>query len=149
MSKFYHSQRVGKPSKFYCYVKLYRIKGFVMQIRVYYEDTDIGGVVYYVNYLKFIERARSELFFERGLSPIVDGGSFVVRSVRAEYLKSAVFGDLLVVKTEFVEMRAASLTLFQEIFRGDEKLFEATVRLAFVQDGKPARIPQDIALIFK
>ncbi len=120
-----------------------------MQIRVYYEDTDIGGVVYYVNYLKFIERARSELFFERGLSPIVDGGSFVVRSVRAEYLKSAVFGDLLVVKTEFVEMRAASLTLFQEIFRGDEKLFEATVRLAFVQDGKPARIPQDIALIFK
>jgi len=129
--------------------KLCKIKGFVMQIRVYYEDTDVGGVVYHSNYLKFCERARSELFFEREISPILDEGAFVVRSLKADFLKPAVFGDLLNVKTEFVEMKAASLTLSQEIFRGEEKLFAATVRLAFVRDGKPAKIPQNATTVFR
>lgn len=119
-----------------------------MNIRVYYEDTDVGGVVYYANYLKFIERARSELFFEKGLSPIVDDGAFVVRSLNAEYLKPAVFGDLLDVTTSLKSIKSASLELFQEIFRGEEKLFEATVRLAFVRDQKPAKIPQSVISIF-
>lgn len=119
-----------------------------MKIRVYYEDTDIGGVVYYANYLKFIERARSEIFFENGLSPIIEGGAFVVRSLRAEYLKSAVFGDVLDVKTKLADMKAASLTLFQEVFRGEEKLFEAYVKLAYVKDGRPAKIPSEAALLF-
>lgn len=120
-----------------------------MKIRVYYEDTDVGGVVYYANYLKFIERARSELFFAKGLSPIIGDGAFVVRSLNAEYLKPAVFGDLLDVQTEFVEMKAASLVLHQSVLRDGKKLFEADVRLAFVNGGKPAKIPQEIALVFK
>jgi acyl-CoA thioester hydrolase len=119
-----------------------------MRIRVYYEDTDVGGVVYYANYLKFIERARSELFFEKGLSPIIDDGAFVVRSLNAEYLKPAVFGDLLDVQTEFVEMKAASLVLHQSVLRDGKKLFEANVRLAFVSGGKPSKIPRGVALIF-
>ncbi|HOI83626.1 MAG TPA: YbgC/FadM family acyl-CoA thioesterase [Campylobacterales bacterium] len=119
-----------------------------MQVRVYYEDTDVGGVVYHSNYLKFCERARSELFFERGMSPILDEGAFVVRSLKADFLKPAVFGDLLDVKTEFVEMKAASLVLRQSVLRGGEKLFEAEVRLAFVNGGKPSKIPQSAALIF-
>jgi len=119
-----------------------------MKIRVYYEDTDVGGVVYHSNYLKFCERARSELFFERGMSPILDEGAFVVRSLKADFFKPAVFGDLLDVQTEFVEMRAASLVLCQSVFRDGERLFEAEVRLAFVNGGKPSKIPQGAALIF-
>lgn len=120
-----------------------------MRIRVYYEDTDVGGVVYYANYLKFIERARSELFFERGISPILDEGAFVVRSLKADFIKSAVFGDLLDVQTQMVDMKAASLTLKQTITRGEERLFEAEVRLAFVSKGKPSKIPPSICAIFK
>ncbi len=123
-------------------------KEIKMNIRVYYEDTDIGGVVYYANYLKFIERARSEIFFERGLSPISQEGAFVVRSLSAEYLKPARFGDMLEIKTTPIEIKAASLTLFQEIFRDGEKLFEAKVRLAFLRDAKPAKMPQQAALLF-
>ncbi len=119
-----------------------------MQIRVYYEDTDIGGVVYHSNYLKFCERARSELFFERGMSPILDEGAFVVRSLKADFLKPAMFGDLLDVKTELLHMKGASLTLKQTISRGEERLFEAEICLAFVKGGKPARIPSKVAAIF-
>jgi acyl-CoA thioester hydrolase len=119
-----------------------------MRIRVYYEDTDVGGVVYYANYLKFIERARSELFFERGLSPILDEGAFVVRSLKAEYLKPAKFGDVLEINTLCADIKSASITLHQEIFRDNEKLFEADVRLAFVNKGKPAKIPTGVAALF-
>ncbi len=119
-----------------------------MRIRVYYEDTDVGGVVYHSNYLKFCERARSELFFSRDMSPILEEGAFVVRSLKADFLKPAVFGDLLDVVTEFLDMKAASLTLRQVILRGEELLFEAQIRLAFVKDGKPVKIPQNTATIF-
>jgi len=120
-----------------------------MKIRVYYEDTDIGGVVYYANYFKFIERARSELFFERGLSPIDGRGHFVVRAINADFLSSAKFGDLLDVGTQLLTLRAASVDLRQKVFRGDELLFEATVKLAFISGGKPSKIPQDIKDIFE
>jgi acyl-CoA thioester hydrolase len=119
-----------------------------MKIRLYYEDTDVGGGVYHANYLKFCERARSELFFERGLSPILDEGAFVVRSIKADFLKPARFGDIIEVKTSCLDVKAASAVLLQEIFRDDEKLFVAEVRLAFVLDGKPTKIPQGTALIF-
>jgi acyl-CoA thioester hydrolase len=120
-----------------------------MKIRVYYEDTDIGGVVYYANYLKFIERARSELFFERGLSPFDERGHFVVRSLCAEFVKSARFGDMLDVRTQAATLRAASVDLRQTVFCGDELLFEATVKLAYIGGGKVAKIPQDLRDIFE
>jgi len=129
--------------------KLYKIKGFVMQVRVYYEDTDIGGVVYYANYLKFCERARSEIFFERGLSPIGESGAFVVKSLSAEYLKSAVFGDELQITTKVIEKKGASISLLQEVFRGEEKLFCMNIRLAFVKDSKPSKIPPEIISLFE
>ena len=93
-----------------------------MQVRVYYEDTDIGGVVYYANYLKFCERARSEMFFERGVSPIIEGGAFVVKSLKAEYIKSARFGDILDVETKLSELKGASALLSQKIYRDGEPL---------------------------
>ena len=113
-----------------------------MQVRVYYEDTDIGGVVYYANYLKFCERARSEMFFERGVSPIIEGGAFVVKSLKAEYIKSARFGDILDVETKLSELKGASALLSQKIYRDGESLFECDVKLVFLKDAKPSKIPK-------
>jgi acyl-CoA thioester hydrolase len=128
---------------------LYILKEEEMKIRVYYEDTDIGGVVYYANYLKFIERARSELFFERGLLPFDEHGHFVVRSLCAEFLKSAKFGDTLDMHTQLTTLRAASVDLRQKVFCDDELLFEATIKLAYIGNGKVSKIPQDLRDIFE
>lgn len=120
-----------------------------MIIRIFYEDTDCGGVVYYANYLKFCERARSELFFQKGLSPHKDNEFFVVKSVQADYLKSAVFGDILEVKTKLVERKSASIVMNQEVFRDGELLFKGTFKLAFLKDFKPSKIPSEFFEIFK
>ena len=119
-----------------------------MKFRIYYEDTDCGGVVYYANYLKFCERARSELFFQKGLSPHKNNEFFVVKSVTADYVKSAVFGDIIEVKTNLVEKKSASIIMYQEIFRNDELLFKANFKLAFLKDFKPSKIPQEFFEIF-
>ncbi|OHD77531.1 MAG: acyl-CoA thioester hydrolase, partial [Sulfuricurvum sp. GWF2_44_89] len=84
-----------------------------MTIRIYYEDTDVGGVVYHSNYLNFCERARSQLFFDAGRSPILEGGHFVAKHIDADYLKSAKFGDILEVETTLIEMKNASFTFLQ------------------------------------
>lgn len=113
-----------------------------MQIRVYYDDTDAGGIVYHANYLKFCERARSELFFARGLSPAIDGGHFVVRRIEADFFRSAKLGDLLTVAHEIIEIKHTSLILLQSVWLEDVKLFEMKSVLVFAKDGKPIRIEQ-------
>ena len=120
-----------------------------IKFRIYYEDTDCGGVVYYANYLKFCERARSELFFQKGLSPHKDNEFFVVKSVTADYVKSAVFGDIVEVKTKLIEKKLASIVMYQEVFRNDELLFKGTFKLAFLKDFKPSKIPLEFFEIFK
>lgn len=119
-----------------------------MKIRVYYEDTDCGNVVYYANYLKFCERARSELFFQKDLSPHNGDEFFVVKSVQADYIKSAIFGDILEMKTQLIEKKLASIMVYQEIFRGEELLFKATFKLAFLKNYKPSKIPKEFFEIF-
>lgn len=126
-----------------------KIWSYWVKLRIYYEDTDCGGVVYYANYLKFCERARSELFFQKGLSPHKDNEFFVVKSVTADYIKSAVFGDIIEIKTELIEKKSASIIMYQEIFRNDELLFKATFKLAFLKDFKPSKIPLEFFEIFK
>lgn len=112
-----------------------------MKIRVYYEDTDVGGVVYHSNYLNFCERARSDIFFEKGFNPILEGGHFVARKVVADFLMSAKFGDLLDVHTSLVKMRAASFILLQTISKDGKKLFEMQITLAYITfEGKPQKI---------
>ena len=101
-----------------------------MKTRVYYDDTDAGGVVYHANYLKFCERSRSDLFYEHGRSPAVNGGHFVVRHLEADFMKSAKLGDLIEVKSEMIELKNASLILKQEVWRDEEKLFAMTSTLA-------------------
>ncbi len=111
-----------------------------MKIRVYYEDTDVGGVVYHSNYLNFCERARSELFFSQGENPIMEEGHFVASSLEANYVKPAFFADILEVQTELVSLRFASFTLKQTVMREDEKIFEMTIKLAYLNhDGSIGR----------
>lgn len=119
-----------------------------MKIRVYYEDTDIGGVVYYANYLKFCERARSNIFFEKGLSPHSVNEFFVVKKVEADYIKSATFADELEVSSKLLSKKAASLEVFHEIYRNEELLFTAKIKLAYLKEFKPAKIPKNIIEIF-
>ena len=114
-----------------------------MQIRVYYEDTDVGGVVYHSNYLNFCERARSQLFFDAGRSPILEAGHFVAKRINADYLKSAKFADILEVKTTLIELKNASFSLLQQVIRGEEKLFEMTIVLVYIDfNGTMTKIPK-------
>jgi len=114
--------------------------------RVYYEDTDLAGIVYYANYLKFIERARTE--WVRGLgidqSQVRDshGVVFAVRRVEADYLVPAKFDDQLVVHTEVARKTGAQIVLRQTVLRGPDRLFDAMVTLVALKDnGRPARLP--------
>lgn len=116
-----------------------------MKIRVYYEDTDTGGVVYHSNYLNFCERARSDAFFQKGLTPVLENGHFVARKVVADYLASARLGDLLDVKNELLEMKAASFTLLQTIYKEDKKLFEMKITLVYITfEGKPQKLTNEV-----
>ena len=116
-----------------------------MKIRVYYEDTDTGGVVYHSNYLNFCERARSDAFFERGLSPVLGSGHFVARKLEADFFSSAKLGDMLEVETRLIDMRAASFRLSQVIFKDAKKIFELNINLAYITfEGKPQKITSDV-----
>lgn len=115
-----------------------------MTIRVYYEDTDVGGVVYHSNYLNFCERARSQLFFDAGRSPITQSGHFVAKHINADYVKSAKFGDLLEVKTTLKSIKNASFTLLQTVYRNEEKLFVMEIQLVHLtHEGAIAMIPEE------
>lgn len=118
--------------------------------RVYYEDTDLAGIVYYANYLKFIERARSEWVRDLGIDQAVlrdQGVVFAVRRVEADYLRPARFDDVLLVVTETLSVTAARMVLHQDVRRGEEVLFSAVVTLvALGIGGKPARLPAQLRL---
>ncbi|WP_197915744.1 tol-pal system-associated acyl-CoA thioesterase [Thiosulfatihalobacter marinus] len=116
-----------------------------LPIRVYYEDTDMGGIVYYANYLKFIERGRSEWVREIGLDQHemkADGVVFAVRRVEADYLGSARLDDELVVETRVANVTAARLVMEQWVKRGEEVLFHAMVTAVCMNEaGQPVRLP--------
>jgi acyl-CoA thioester hydrolase len=115
-----------------------------VKIRVYYEDTDTGGVVYHSNYLNFCERARSEAFFSRGMNPVLENGHFVARRVEADFYMSAKLGDLLDIETELLEMKAASFTLKQKVFLEDSLLFELKIILVYIDfSGKVKRLDKE------
>ncbi|MEI6800635.1 MAG: tol-pal system-associated acyl-CoA thioesterase [Pseudomonadota bacterium] len=115
-------------------------------LRVYYEDTDLAGIVYYANYLKFIERARSEWVRGLGIDQAQlrekQGLVFAVRRVEADYLRPAVFDDLLTVQTTLADHSGARLVLDQSVLRGEETLFTARVTLVcLTAAGTPMRFP--------
>ena len=118
-------------------------------LRVYYEDTDLAGIVYYANYLKFIERGRSEWVRSLGVDQVAmkrdHGLVFAVRRVEADYLKPAKFDDELRVTTELLAETGARIVLDQVVWRGSDKLFTATVTLVcLTETGAAARLPAEI-----
>jgi acyl-CoA thioester hydrolase len=121
-----------------------------LKIRIYYEDTDCGGVVYYANYLKYCERARTEFLESRGIRMqqlIEEGIFFVVAEASLKYLSPGRYGDVLAVETVVERAGPASITFHHEIKRDAtaERLVDATVRLGCVnRQMKPLRLRQDI-----
>jgi acyl-CoA thioester hydrolase len=120
----------------------------IFPVRVYYEDTDLAGIVYYANYLKFIERGRSEWVREMGIDQVAmkrDAGVvFAVRRVEADYLQPAKFDDQLDVSTTISTVSAARIVLDQMVLRDDAVLFAAQVALvALDAQGRPTRLPAE------
>jgi len=120
-----------------------------LTLRVYYEDTDLAGVVYYANYLRFIERGRSEALRELGVDQVAMkrdlGLVFVVRSLTVDYLAPAVFDDLLEVRTRVSKLRGASVEMAQEVWRGAVCLNRAAVTIACMDGaGRPQRLPGEV-----
>jgi acyl-CoA thioester hydrolase len=123
----------------------------VMPVRVYYEDTDFTGIVYHANYLRFMERGRSNYLRllganQRSLFDQAEqeapGFAFVVRSMQIEFLKSARMDEVVDVVTGYREVKGASILLWQEVRRGDDLLATAQVRVAFVSGGRARPIPK-------
>lgn len=121
----------------------------VFPLRVYYEDTDLAGIVYYANYLRFIERARTEWVRSLGIDQVAlrngQGIVFAVRRVEADYLRPARFDDVLEVRTDLRGTTGARVTLTQDVWRGEERLFSSLVTLvALTATGAPARLPEPL-----
>ena len=124
-------------------------KNFNFKIKVYYEDTDTGGVVYYANYLKFIERARSEAIVDIGLSNQKIKKDFglliIVKSCNLDFKKSAYLEDILKIKSSIISLSKTSLSMNQIIYKEDDVIVNAKVHLVFINEkGKPNRIPEEI-----
>ena len=130
----------------------------VLTVRVYYEDTDFTGIVYHANYLRYMERGRTNYLrllgadhralFEQ-TEQEAPGFAFVVRSMQIEFFKPGRMDDLLTVVTAPEEVRGASITLTQQVLRGGELLVEAHVRVAFVSGGRARPIPKPLRIAMK
>ncbi len=123
------------------------------KLRVYYEDTDLAGIVYYANYLKFIERGRSEWLRTTGVDQAAlkntSGIVFAVRKVEADYLSSAHFDDVLTVESRLSDLGKARFIMDQRIFREDHLLFSSRVTLVVMTlAGRAGRLPADIRARF-
>jgi len=129
-------------------------ENFFHKLKVYYEDTDSGGVVYYANYLKYLERARTESLFSIGFSNKKIQNQFnsliIVKSCNIEYKKSAYLEDELTVRSFVKSITKTSFFMNQIISKKDNVIVEAQVHLVFVnKEGKPVKIPDDIYSKFK
>ena len=128
------------------------MKHHSMNIRVYYEDTDLGGVVYYANYLSFIERARSEWIRDLGIDQIKmrneEKAIFVVTKIKADYLSPAYFDDVLLVDTRIKVVSPVRAYFYQNIFREEHVIFKAEVCVTCISNsGKVQRLPEKIKIL--
>ena len=129
-------------------------KNFTHNVKVYYEDTDAGGVVYYANYLKYLERARTEALSTIGLSNTKIKNDFgtliIVKSCNIEYKKSAHLEDNLQIKSFINSISKTSLIMNQSIFKDKDPIIEAQIHLVFINEkSKPVKIPEKILKEFK
>ena len=121
-------------------------------VRVYYEDTDAGGIVYHANYLKFTERARSEWVRDLGVDQrrlkAEQGIIIVVRRIEADYLRPALYDDLLAVTSEVKALGGSRIEMEQQVLRGQEVLFRAQVTLVCIgPNGRALRLPEDLRAV--
>tara|TARA_Y100000817_G_C16775142_1_gene507947 strand:- start:628 stop:1026 length:399 start_codon:yes stop_codon:yes gene_type:complete len=124
-------------------------KKFSFKVKVYYEDTDVGGVVYYANYLKFLERARSEAIYSLGYTNSSILKKFevllIVKSCKIDYKKPAMFEDTLEILSEVKSFTKTSFLMKQIILRNNEVISDAEIHLVSVdKNGKPSKIPEDL-----
>ena len=137
-------------------------KNFVFKLKVYYEDTDAGGIVYYANYLKFLERARTEMIYELGLNHNIlkekYGFQIVVSNCNIAFKKSANFEDNLKINTELKSLSAVKIEMYQNVYRAnsstfkgnEEMLIDGKITLACINDiGKPCKMPKEAITLFK
>lgn len=127
-------------------------------VRVYYEDTDLSGITYHANYLRWFERARSDLLRLLGIDQRAaieagakgeEGGAWAVAEINLKYLRPAKLDDDVLIETTCTELRAASCRMHQRAWRGDELLCEAGLRVGFIAlDGRPRRMPDDWRVAF-
>ncbi|AXP08521.1 YbgC/FadM family acyl-CoA thioesterase [Campylobacter hepaticus] len=121
-----------------------------MKIRIYYEDTDAGGVVYHSNYLKFCERARSEFFFVKKID-IFDTtkGHFLLTKANCNFIKSAKLGDIIEVKNKILKIKHVSVEFFQEIYKDKDLLFTMVSTLAYINKGKLIKMDLSLKKVFE
>jgi acyl-coA thioester hydrolase, ybgC/ybaW family len=125
-------------------------------MRIYYEDTDAGGIVYHTNYIKFCERARSEMFFSSGLS-FDESSNFVVTNLNAKFIKPAVLGDVIEIRSIVADIKKVSIILRQEIFKvghlnqdcNEILLFSCDTHLAHISFAKLSKIENNILSFLK
>jgi acyl-CoA thioester hydrolase len=127
-----------------------------LPVRVYWEDTDASGLVYHTSYVRFMERGRTELLRSLGLDqrPLLEGSVgkpvfFVVRTMDLDFRRPAVMDDMLSVETRLTEIGGASITLHQQVRRGDETLVAAVVKVVCVEEGRARRIPAEVRAKFE
>ena len=114
-----------------------------MRVRVYYKDTDCGGIVYHSRYFDFCEMARSELFFSNNQSPIKDNCHFAIKNIKANFIKPARLGDMLDIKTKLLKLKYTSFSLEHQIFKDENLIFQMEILLVnLCKDGKVHKIDE-------
>jgi acyl-CoA thioester hydrolase len=120
----------------------------ILPVRIYYEDTDFSGIVYHANYLRYLERGRTDFLRLAGINQSVlhaEGDIvFSVRRMLLDFLRPARMDDVVIVETSVSVMKGASITMAQRIRRGEETLLTAEVLVAAIRDGRPARLPDAV-----
>jgi len=124
-------------------------KTFIWPVRIYYEDTDLSGIVYHANYLRYMERARTEFFRALGIKASyledADPAAWALRKVEVEYIHPAKMDDIIEVRTTVVALSGARMAADQAIWRGDEQLTKGMVEACIISlSGRPKRIPSEI-----
>jgi len=122
-----------------------------VKIRVYFEDTDIGGIVYHSKYINFCERARSEVLFRHNISPFdkTTNSGYIVKALKCEFIKMATLGDILEVKSKVVSKGRVKFTLEQNIYKEDELIFTMQITLVYLKNNKPSALDEKILNLFE
>lgn len=124
------------------------MKDFIHEVTIYYAQTDASGVVYHANYIELCERARCEYILQKGKKLVSEGAFYVIRSLRADFIKPAFLGDKLKIVSNTTKMKNASFEVEQKIYKDDELLFVCNLLIACVRDNKPVRLTKEMIEIF-